>query len=451
MIVNFFPNNCRYLICMHKRYLLIILLTLFVLAGFSANAQPFDLLLPGQNSPDSLSKELRSLHSIERDLAIEKLTREPSKLDAYVELGELRYSQGKLQEAQRFYEMALAIDPKHHIANQGLVMVHYRKGEFNLARDQMEKLHSSPTIADGLKYKLNDYRRLLKYQAQLGITIREDDRGLSEYISSIEGQFPSFTFKKITGRYRYENWTHKDNGDEINTQVYSSTMEYRADKNSSLSISYAPELFADDENIGGYGAQLITGTDNLHFAVATSKKTFKENILTIRNQMSENTQSISLYGDLHPRTRAIQTITATDISDGNIKRRYDAELLHFIYREGTPFLSLNLKLSQMSCKDQLDEAGNLLSYWAPSDFKGGELTLSWERAIGSKWWWGVDTNLISNTYKFDGSDYTQDSGLGALLHLSYSFDSGRLYASIGDRIHNYFRERKLEVYGSFNF
>lgn len=421
------------------------------MAATSAFAQPFDLMLPGKDSPDRLSKELRSLHALERDLAIEKLTQEPSKLDAYIELGELRLSQGKLQEAQRFYEMALEIDKDNHIANQGLMMVHYRKGEFDQARDLLMKLHPIETVGDSLQYKLRDYRSALKYQAQFGLTVREDDRGLSETVASIEGTFPSFTYRKLTGRYRYESWLHKNNGDEIDSQVFSSIFEYRSDKNTSLSLGYAPEVFAGNDSIGGYVAQFITGTDNLHIALSANRRTFKENIDTVRNQLAESNQSISLYGDLHPRTRIIQTITTSDLSDGNLRRRYDSELLHFIYRQGAPFLSLNLKLSQMAYDDQLDASNNPLYYWAPSDFKGGELTLSWERSVGARWWWGIDTSLISNSYKFNSPDRIQDNGVGAILHASYDFKSGRLYASIGDRIHNYFRERKLEIYGSFDF
>jgi hypothetical protein len=61
---------------MHKRYLLPIIVFLVTMAATSAFAQPFDLMLPGKDSPDRLSKELRSLHALERDLAIEKLTQE---------------------------------------------------------------------------------------------------------------------------------------------------------------------------------------------------------------------------------------------------------------------------------------------------------------------------------------------------------------------------------------
>lgn len=436
---------------MHQRISILAVILLFILAGYPAGAQPFDLIVPGTDSPDSLSRELRDLHAIERDLAIEKLTREPSKLEAYLELGELRLSQGKLLEAQRFYEMALKIDPKNRVANQGMVMVHYHKGEFNMARDVIDRLYPLETVSESLQYQLKDYASLLKYQAQLGLSIREDDRGLSEIISSIEGIFPSFTFRKLTGRYRYEGWVHKDNGNEVDSQVLSSTFVYRADKNTMVSLGYAPELFSGKDSVGGYHAQLITGSENLHISLRSNRQTFKENLLTVQNQLAETATSISLYGDLHPRTRASQTITATDLSDGNAKRQYDAEMMHFIYRQGAPFLSLNLKLSQMSYDRQFDEAGNILYYWAPSDFRGGELTLGWERSVGSRWWWGIDTSLNSNSYKFANDDNIQDTGLGALLHASYNFTSGRLYASIGDRINRYFRERKLEVYGSFEF
>jgi tetratricopeptide (TPR) repeat protein len=434
----------------YKTYRLLIFCAFMLLAGISFG-QPFDLLIPTEQSPDSLSRELRSLHDIERDLAIEKLTREPSKLEAFIELGNLRLAEGKIQEAQRFFEMALEISPKNHIANQGLVMVHYRKGEFNRARELMENLHASTTIADDMKHELRDIKGLLKYTAQLGLTVREDDRGLSEVITSVEGHFPSFTYRKLTGRYRYENWTHEDNGEEANSQVLSSVFEYRADKNTTFSAGYAPELFSNKETIGGYNFQLITGSENLHCAASTNRQTFKENIFTVQNHLAETNHALTLYGDLHPRTRAVQTLTYTSISDGNNRRQFDSELFHYIYRHGAPFLSLTMRLSQMSYEKQTDSTGNFYNYWAPSDYKSGELTFSWERSIGSRWWWGIDTSLTGNSYKFISEQSISDTGAGALLHLSYNFDSGRLYASIGDRIHNYFRERKLEVYGSFEF
>ncbi|MGM0599773.1 MAG: tetratricopeptide repeat protein [Candidatus Rifleibacteriota bacterium] len=429
---------------------LIILCCLIMVAG-NLYAQPYDLLLPGKESPDNLSKELRSLQAIQRDLAIEKLTREPSKLEAYLELAELRSTQGKLQEAQRFYEMALKIDPENREAKVGLAMVHYHKGEFNYSKELFNQLHSESTIADDMQHGLAAYRRLLKNEAQLGLTIREDDRGLSEVISSIEGRFPSTTYQKLTGIYRYENWMYEDNGQETNTQILSSFFDYKSDENTSFSIGIAPEIFSGKDSLTGYSGQFITGSENLHIALSTSKQTFKENLQTVRAKLSETNHQITLYGDLNPRTRVIQTITATDLSDGNLRRRYDSELLHYIYREGAPFLSMTLKLIQMGYEQQFDNSNKVLPYWAPSDFRGGELTLSWERSIGSRWWWGIDTNFISNNYKFETDERISDNGAGALIHLSYKFDSGRVYASIGDRIHNYFRERKLEIYGSFDF
>ena len=429
---------------------LLILCCLILVAG-NLYAQPYDLLLPSKESPDNLSKELRSLQSIQRDLAIEKLTREPSKFDAYLELAELRAAQGKLQEAQRFYEMAIKIKPHNREAKVGLAMVHYHKGEFNHAEKIFNDLHSEPTIADDMQHGLSAYRRLLKNEAQLGLTIREDDRGLSEVISSIEGRFPSVTYKKLTGIYRYENWTYEDNGQDTNTQILSSFFDYKSDENTSLSIGIAPEIFSGKDSLMGYSGQFITGSENLHISISTSKQTFKENLQTIRDQLSEENYQITLYGDLNPRTRIIQTVTATDLSDGNLRRRYDSQLLHYIYREGAPFLSIDLKISQMGYERQFDNSNNVLPYWAPSDFRGGEFTLSWERSIGSRWWWGIDTNFISNNYRFETDERISDNGIGALLHLSYKFDKGRIYDSIGYIIHNYFREIKLDVYGRFDF
>ncbi len=110
------------------------------MAEFAAFAQPYDLFFPTDESPDSLTREVRDLHDIERDLALEKMTREPNKVDAYIELGDLRRRQGKLIEAKRFYEMALKIAPDNYLANQGLMQTHYLLGEFEEARKRMDSV-----------------------------------------------------------------------------------------------------------------------------------------------------------------------------------------------------------------------------------------------------------------------------------------------------------------------
>ncbi len=430
-----------------------LLLTIFLLlsCGNLVHGQPVDLLIPSQASPDKLSKELRELYAIERDIAIEKLTSERTKLDAYLELGELRLTQGKLLEAQRFFEMAIELDPKNLKANQGMTMVHYQKGEFDKAKAVVDDLHKTYPISDYLSYQVLNLRTKLKNEFQLGTTVIEDDKGLSQTISSIEGFFPSHTYRKMTGRYRFENWSHKENLDEVSSQVLSGQLDYKFDDSSSMSLTYAPEVFSSNETIGGFSWQAITGTDNLHMSVSGGKKSFKSNLFTIKNFMSEKNYGISLWGDLHKRTRIIQSVFLSDLSDGNSYKKYDTEFLHFLYRQGAPFLSLNLKISQATYEEQTDEFGQILNYWSPTDFKSAELTLSWERSVGTNWWWGIDTNVISNVYKLKANDTQYEKGVGALIHLSYQFPQGRLYASIGDRVRDYYRERKLEVYGSFQF
>lgn len=421
------------------------------MAAVSASAQPFDLLIPGEDSPDNLSRELRNLQSIERDMAIEKLTREPSRLEAYIELAELRRTQGKLQEAQRFYEMALEIDPKNMHANQGIAMVHYHKGEFNLAKDRIDIIHQTSPLSDQLKAELETFKKNLRNEIQVGTTIREDDRGLAETVSSLEALFPSTHFKKLIGRYRFENWTHSDNGTRISTQVYTGTFDYKADKNTSFSISYGPEIYPGGQSMSGYHVQAIAGTDNLKMALRTGKSTFKENLFTVKNRFYEETSGISLFGDLHQRTRVIQSIMTADLSDGNARRRYDSELVHCIFRDNAPFITTNIRFYQLSYEKHLEVDGSALQYWAPSDFKGAELTFSWERQVGARWWWGIDTSFIASQYRFGDLQSQQDSGAGATLQLGYRLASGNLFLSIGDRFHDYFRERKLELYGSVNF
>jgi hypothetical protein len=434
---------------MHIRFLKTLLIFFLASLASASFAQPFDLLIPTQNSPDTLSKELRSLQELERDFALEKLTRTPSKLEAWIELGELRLAQGKLQEAKRFFEMALEISPDNAIAKQGLVMVHYHRGEFNQASEIMKRLHDMPTISDQLKEMRGKVS--LSNHGQTGLMIREDDRGISEIVTSAEAFFPSRVFGKLTGKYRYENWTHKDNGDDENSQVFIANFNYQADEKTSFSAGYAPEIFSGRDSIAGYHFQMVTGSDNLKIAASANRQTFRENLLTVRERMSESNGSITLFGDLHPRTKAFQTITLSQLSDGNMRRRYDAEMMHFIYRDGAPFLSVSLVLSQMSYDKQDDGAGNYLNYWSPSDYRGAELTFSWERSVGSDWWWGIDTSLTGNSYKFSTANNETELGGGAMIHLSYDFGHGRIYASLGDRIHEYFRERKLQLYGSFDF
>ncbi len=429
----------------------ILLTALLTMAANSLWAQPFDLIIPTADSPDSLSKELRKLQSFERDMAIEKLTREPTRLEAYIELAELRRSQGKLVESQRFYEMALEMDPDNPIANQGLAMVHYYKGEFNLAKKRVDLLHKFYPLSDDLDEDLKNLRRNLMNEVQLGATIREDDRGLSEFTTSAEIFVPSDIFPKVTARYRFENWTHEDNGINASTQIYSSTFDYTADKNTSFSLTYSPEIFPGGEVMTGYQGQLITGTDNMKIAARLGKTTFRENLHTVNNRYYEEYGGASLFGDLHRRTRIIQSVMIAELSDGNQKQRYDSELVHCVYRNELPFITANLRFYQLSFEQQADATGAPLRYWSPLDFKGAELTLSWERRVGANWWWGIDTNYNVGQQKFFPGDNQTESGLGATLQVGYRFDKGNLFISIGERMQDYYRERRLEAYGSLEF
>lgn len=415
------------------------------------SAQPFNVVLPEFDSPDSLSRELRNLQAVERDLAIEKLTREPTRLEAYLELADLRMSQGNLEEARRFYEMALEISPKNLRATHGLVMVHYQSGEFNLAKNYMENTHRFHTLADYNRSQMDIYKRKLQTEGTIGLSIREDDRGLLEIVSAIGGHFPSETYRKITANYRFENWSHEDNGKSVSSQVYSGTMNYQADEITSFSLTYAPEIFPGGDSVGGYSIQGISGTDNLKLGLRTAKYSYKDNLFTVQNRLSERSTGISFFGDLHRRTRAVQTVTFADLSDGNARRRYDSELIHAVFYQNSPLLTTTLKFYQASYENQADENGNALVYWAPSDHKGAELTLAWEKTVGANWWWGIDASYMLSQYRFDNSGSFDETGAGATVFFNYRFATGNLFASLGDRLHDYYRERRLEVSGNFSF
>lgn len=427
------------------------LFILLFMAASSAFAQPYDLLYPTEQSPDKLSRELRDLHDIERDIAIEKLTREPNKVDAYIELGDLRRKQGKLQEAKRFYEMALKISPQNYLANQGLMLTHYQLGEFDEAKSRMDNVVQNYPLSLEEKTELNQCRLNMQDEARVGVSIYEDDRDLNETMAYLDLFFPWVEHPKIKADFRYENWHFKEQQEKMDMNVFNATVHYDFNDNSYISGTFAPEMYSKTESLHGFSFEAMAGTDNLKLAAKTGKNTFRENIFTLKNRYTERNTTVTLFGDLHPRTRIIQSFSLANISDNNRSRRYDTELNYAIYRKNAPFLTTSLKFYQGSYEEQTDVDGNFLRYWAPSDLKGGELTLSWERSIGSKWVWGLDARYTHNQYRFDTADDQTDNGVGGGIFINYKFPTGNIFASFNDKINNYYRERRLDVQGSVNF
>lgn len=434
-----------------KAFIKTILLILLILAESNLFAQPYDLLFPTDESPDSLTREVRDLHDIERDLAIEKLTREPNKVDAYIELGDLRRRQGKLVEAKRFYEMALKISPDNYLANQGLMQTHYLLGDFQEARKLMDNVIELDPLSLEEKSEFNRYRHKLQDEARIGLSIYEDDRDLSEIMYFAEVNFPGTEYRKLRTNLKYERWNFEEKNIKQNVDVFQGSMRYELNDNSSIQGTYAPEFYGKTDSINGFSFEGIAGTDNLKIAAKYSRNGFRENLFTVRNRYEEENTSISIFGDLHPRTRLVQNISLSEISDDNSKRRYDTEIIHSIFKRKAPFMTASLRFYQSSYEFQTDTYGNFLNYWAPSDYKGGELTLSWERSVGSKWWWGIDTKYTFNRYRFDTDKDVDDSGAGATLYINYKVAGGDIFASFGDRINSYFRERRLDIQGSFGF
>ena len=151
-----------------------ILAVLFLLIGWIAppgQAQPFDLVVPYDHLQEDLTTELRSLHAIERDLAIEKLNDPRTKLRGLIELGDLRRDQGRLEEARRFYEMALQIQPENRRANTGLAMVYYDEGQFGRAKTVFDQLTRMYPLSDRLKEDVERVRAQLRKRGQVGLAI----------------------------------------------------------------------------------------------------------------------------------------------------------------------------------------------------------------------------------------------------------------------------------------
>jgi tetratricopeptide (TPR) repeat protein len=426
-------------------------LIFFILLQAVSYGQPFDLIYPQGDDTDNLTKELKRLQEVQRDLALEKLVREPSKLDAYLELGELRMSQGRLQEAKRFFEMALEIAPKNLQANHGLVFVHYHLGEFNKAKEKLESIHKFHPLSSFEEDRLEAYKARLNTKGRAGLYIREDSRSFQEIGSILEGIFPSESFSKLELRYRFEDWSHKDKTEHINSSVYSITANYSMDSNNVISLNYAPEAIKSGGTYNGYSVQGLTGNENIKMNLRLSKNIFKDNIYTIKSKLLEESQSITLYGNLHPRAKLMQGITMSDISDGNSRRRYDTSIIYSIYRDFYPFINLSLSFWQASYDKQLKKDGTLLNYWAPSDYKGNELSASWERSFGVNWWFGIEGNYSLNSYKFGTNSYSEDNGPGYSIFSNYKFATGSIFSTFSERKRHYFTERRLESYLTLSF
>ena len=435
------------------RIRLILLLVAFLAVSSLCRAQPFDLIVPDAGVGDSLSTELRRLQEIERDMSIEKLNRPGKRVEALLELGELRLSQARLEEARRFFEMVLENQPRNFRANRGLAMIYYYQGEFGKTKEIFDEMVRLYPLSERLQKDLEKVRKNLYSEAIVGYRVREDNRGVLDTVASIEAFFPSFTYPKLSARYRFESFTQEEGENDVNTRIFSSTMDYHLDHRSKVSLTFAPETRqAGEETINGYSFHGITGTSNLHFFASVGRAAFKENLASTLAGLYEDHYSLSLFGEIHERSRILQSVILSDISDGNSRKRFSTELLYFVQRRGVPFLSLDLKMSQASYENQVDRSGNPYIYWTPSDYRSAQFTVSWERRVGSRWWWGFDTSLTANSYRntWDTSTRTE-AGAGFLVHLTYKFEMGRIYGEFGSSIKDYYRETRLGVFCGINF
>ncbi|MBF0502511.1 MAG: tetratricopeptide repeat protein [Candidatus Riflebacteria bacterium] len=435
------------------RRFIIILLLLPALFGRRQMliAQPFDYLVPDSTIGDSLSTELRRLQSIERDVALEKLNRPPTTFEALLELADLRRSQSRLEEAERLYEMALERRPDNMDANQGLAMVYFQTGRSGKAKDTLDRLLQLYPLSDKLQEDLQELKSKLSTTGEVGTRIHEDNRGVQEISSSLELYFPSFTWPKLGARYRVETLNFKDGAGETNSRVLSSSFEYAFNHRSRLAFTFAPETSPERKDMAGYEIHGVTGNEILHLAAYSGRTSYNENVSSIRLGLSEDYNRIVLFGEVHERARISQSFTSGKVSDGNARRRFETDLLYFITRRGVPMLSLDLQLYQSSFERSFDSVGKPLVYWAPTDYTGGRFSVSWERGVGSRWWWGCETHVIGNHFHDASTTNGSEAGVGYLLHASYRFETGRLHGEFADTIRDYYRERTLGVFGSIDF
>ncbi len=429
-----------------------------LLACGSLPAQPIDIMVPDKtmSTEELLGGELRAMEGIARDIAIERLTQKPTDLDAMLELGQIRMREGKFDEAQRYFEMVIARSPNHMLANKGLAEVHMKSGRFADAKEIYDRMTQVYPISDALRREVERVRRQLHNLGEVGVNIREDSRGLQEVVGFIEYAAPSFTYPKLSGRFRAENWSFTDTPGTLDVIRFSGTGEYVFDHRAKAGVTIAPETInhstAANSDIGGYDVYGSYGTKGFYIAAHNGRQVFKENVETVRARMVDNYLTLTLMGELHARTRLSQSVTVANLSDDNTRRRFDTELLHFIYRKGVPLLSIDVQLFQNGYERNAPTGGGRYVYWAPTDHRGANLTLGWERGIGSRWWWGVDTFAYAQTYRdIDNVNTSNALGGGFKAHISHRFDTGRLFAEFTNTGEAYYRERRLGVYGQIQF
>jgi hypothetical protein len=414
-------------------------------------AQPFDLIIPDSTVGDSLSNELRRLQEIERDMLLEKMNRPGQKNEALVELAELRLSQGKLEEAERLFQMVIQSRPKDMRANRGLAAVYGQTGAFGKAKEIYDRLMELYPLSDALKADVERVRANLSTTGELGMRIHEDSRGITEIRTTVEAYFPSFTYPRLSARYKLEDWNFKDKNAETDSRIYSAKFQYAFTHRTQLAFTFAPEVLKGGEDIGGYCFEGVTGTNNFHLAGFTGRNAFKENVQTVRSGITEDFLSLMLFGDIHERARLTQSFTVADLSDENSRKIYDTKVLYFIHRRGIPFLSLQGKISQAGYERQKDARGNTYQYWTPSDFRSVFLSVGWERGVGSRWWWGLEGQYTANAYREPTAKTTYEQGLGLLVHVSYKFEKGRIYAEYTNALKDYYRERMFGAFASIDF
>ncbi|MBF0405994.1 MAG: hypothetical protein HQM10_01465 [Candidatus Riflebacteria bacterium] len=427
-----------------------IIIFLLILRISELHAQPVDILQPSEETQETLSNELRNLDAIDRDMAIEKLNNPYTKTDSFLELGELRLRQGKLDEAERFFCMILNSNPDHLRANTGLAMVYYHRGQFGKTKVLFERLERLYPLSDKLKEEISRLRNRLKNTGEAGLKIREDNRGITEITTSAESFFPSYNFPDFSMRFKLENMDLKDNSGKINNRVVTSSVEYAVNRRTTFSASFVPEARSTGNEINGFTFHGVTGSEELNLAVLGGITGFRENVDAIRMGLTERYGTLTLFGGLNERAKISQSFTSSDISDGNTRRNFETDVLYFIFREGVPLLSLNCKLYQISYERDSDLNSQPYSYWAPSDYRGGRLALSWERGVGLRWWWGIEAHYVSNQFRSEGLSRTSENGAGCLLHLSRMMGNGRAYFEFSDSVRDYYRERSVAAFASFD-
>ncbi len=440
----FFPIN----LSMKRAFLtlkLFFLLCLFLgLSNLTASAQE------EMEYVNPLERRLKNLYAIDEYLSAEKLTKKPSEAEAYIELGNLRRMQGEFEESERFYKMALKLEPNSLQAMQGLGMLYYVMGDFEKAKSLMNQTFPEAFVSDEEKIMAEALKEKENTSIFSGLNIYENDKNITESDGFIEVYWASdhrLSTSLALNYLTYEEYNSK----EVNKKA-GLTLYFKPSNSLSVSMNANTLLYSQGSSLNGYSLTAAAESGNFTATAIASKEAFRDNIFTIRNRYYKNFGKLALLGKLKGKANIIQGISASKVSDGNKFYGFDTEFVKPLFEDEKNILTASARVFYETATKQKDANGIYLNYWMPKEYQGGELRVSLERKHTKKLSLGCDLQYMQSSYRLDDSvKKVKSNGVGAGVSAKYKNKDFEAAGYFGEKLRQNYRERRLEVSGFWSF